>query len=170
MWFTEWFIGTFTTFKSHFCEWFSRSSHMVILRMNKHVCYFNSVNRTHWYRATLILQIHEFCKIAGQLATAWPDLAIYWTFGNFLKALAAIDWSKSSSFFGKFCKGAKIYHFSSEIILKQLLWTFGDFFLVTWLATVYLRTSIFSESSGRQFHSSFLNRKIAKRAVVWLSW
>ena len=29
---------------------------------------------------------------------------------------------------GSFCKHAKIYHFSSEIILEQLLYIFGDFF------------------------------------------
>ena len=35
------------------------------------------------------------------------------------------------SFLGNFCKGAKIYHFYSEIIFRQLLLTFGDFYLVT---------------------------------------
>ena len=55
------------------------------------------------------------------LCAAWPDWAIYWTLGNFLKPLATINWSKSPTFLGNFCKGAKIYHFSSEIILRQLL-------------------------------------------------
>ena len=47
----------------------------------------------------------------------WPDWAIYWTLGNFLYPLAAIDSPKSSTFLGNFCKDVKIYHFSSEIIL-----------------------------------------------------
>ena len=53
--------------------------------------------------------------------TVWPDLAIYWTLGNFLKPLATIDLPKSPTSLGKFCKGVKIYNFSSEIIFGQLL-------------------------------------------------
>ena len=55
----------------------------------------------------------------------------YWTLGNFLKSLAAINLPKSLTFLGNFCKGVNIFHSSSEIIFGQLLWTFGDFFLVT---------------------------------------
>ena len=51
----------------------------------------------------------------------WPDLAIYWTLGNFLKPLAAISLPKSPTVLGNFCKGVKICHFSSEII-------FGHFY------------------------------------------
>ena len=61
----------------------------------------------------------------------WPELAIYWILGNFLKPLATINWPKSSTFLGNFCKDVKIYHFCSEIIFGQLLKTFGNFFLVT---------------------------------------
>ena len=43
-------------------------------------------------------------------------MAIYWTLGNFLKPLASINLHKSPTFLGIFCKGVKIYHFSSEII------------------------------------------------------
>ena len=42
-------------------------------------------------------------------------------FGQLLKPLAAINLPKSHTFLGKFCKGDKIFHFSSEIILGQLL-------------------------------------------------
>ena len=62
----------------------------------------------------------------------WPDWAIYWTLGNFLKPLATINLPKSPTFFGNFCKGVKIYHFSSEIVFGQLLKTFGDFFWSHW--------------------------------------
>ena len=51
----------------------------------------------------------------------WPDLAIYWTLGNFLKPLATIDLPKSPTFLGNFCKSVKIYPYSSEIIFGQLL-------------------------------------------------
>ena len=47
----------------------------------------------------------------------WPDWAIYWTLGNFLRPLAAINLPKSSTFLGNFCKGVKIIHFTCEIIL-----------------------------------------------------
>ena len=59
-----------------------------------------------------------------------PDWAFYWTLGNFLKPLASITLPKSATFLGNFCKGVKIYHFSSEIIFGQLLQTFGNFVLV----------------------------------------
>ena len=41
--------------------------------------------------------------------------------GKFLKPLAIINLPKSPTFGGNFCKGLKIYHFSSEIIFGQLL-------------------------------------------------
>ena len=77
-------------------------------------------------------------RIAYQLTNShllickvWPDLAIYWTwatFKSFWQQLICPNLSYSS---GIFCKGVKIYHFSSEIIFGQVLKTFGDFFLVT---------------------------------------
>ena len=63
----------------------------------------------------------------------WPDWAIYWILGNFLKPLATITLPKSSTFLGNFCNVVKMYHFSSEIIFGQLLQTFGNFYLVTLL-------------------------------------
>ena len=73
----------------------------------------------------------EFFWSAVNAHSVGPDWAIYWTLGNFSKPLATIYLPKSPTFLGNFCKGVKIYHFSSEIIFGQLLWTFGDFFLVT---------------------------------------
>ena len=49
-------------------------------------------------------------------------------FGPFLKPLATINLPKSLALLGNFCKGVKIFNFSSEIIFGQLLQTFGDFF------------------------------------------
>ena len=48
--------------------------------------------------------------------TVWPDWAIYWTLGKFLKPLATIYLPKSPTFLVNFCKGVKIYHFSSKLI------------------------------------------------------
>ena len=61
----------------------------------------------------------------------WPDWAIYWTLDNLTKLLETINLPKSPTFLGDFCKGVKIFNFSSEIIFGQLLQTFGDFLLVT---------------------------------------
>ena len=61
----------------------------------------------------------------------WPDWAIFCTLGNFFKLLATISLPKSLTFLGNFCKGVKIYPFSSEIIFGIFLQTFDDFYLVT---------------------------------------
>ena len=63
----------------------------------------------------------------------WPDFAINWTLGKFLKPLATINLPNLLPFLGNSCKGVNIYHFSSEIIFGQILQTFGDFYLVTLL-------------------------------------
>ena len=60
-----------------------------------------------------------------------PDRAIFCTLGNHSKPVATIFLPKLPTLLGNFCKCVKIYHFSSEIIFRQLLSTFGDFLLVT---------------------------------------
>ena len=57
-------------------------------------------------------------------------------FGQLLKPLTTINLPKSPTFLGNFCKGVKIFNFSSEIFLEQLL-TFGDFFLVTLASSTF---------------------------------
>ena len=62
----------------------------------------------------------SICRCDGfRYQPVWPDFAIYWTLGNFLKPLATIDLQKSPTFLGNFCRGVKIYHISSEIIFGQ---------------------------------------------------
>ena len=48
-------------------------------------------------------------------------LGVLLDFGQLLKPFATINLLKSPTFFGNFGKGVKIFHFSSEIILGQLL-------------------------------------------------
>ena len=48
--------------------------------------------------------------------------------GNLLDFWQQLVLSKSPTFLGNFCKGVKIYHFSTDIIFRQLLLTFGEFF------------------------------------------
>ena len=50
-------------------------------------------------------------------------------FGQLFKAF--VNLPKSLTCLDNFCIGVKSYHFSTEIIFRQLLLTFGDFFLVT---------------------------------------
>ena len=45
------------------------------------------------------------------LAPVWPDWAIYWTLGNFVKLSATINLSKSSTLLGNFCKALKSFIF-----------------------------------------------------------
>ena len=53
--------------------------------------------------------------------------------------LATLNLPKSFTFLRNFCKGVKIYHFSSKIIFGQFLLIFGDFCLVTLTgSTLYL--------------------------------
>ena len=73
---------------------------------------------------------HFFTAVAASCVTR---LGYFSTLGNFLQPLALINLPKSPTFRGYFCKGVKIYHFSSEIIFGQLLQTFGDFFWSHWL-------------------------------------
>ena len=45
--------------------------------------------------------------------------------------MATISLPKSTTFLANFCKGVKNCNFYSEIIFGQLLWTIGNFLLVT---------------------------------------
>ena len=58
--------------------------------------------------------------------SVWPDWAIYWTLGKFLKPLATINLPKSSTFLGNF------YHFSFIDIWRFFFWSHGSlsFFFV----------------------------------------
>ena len=92
---------------------------------------------------------------AAASAAVWPDWAIYWTLGNFLKPLATINLPKSPTFLGNFCTGVKIYHFSSEIIFRQFFLDIWHFFLVA------LLSSTFNLLLPHQFHSPLLHTKCA---------
>ena len=50
----------------------------------------------------------------------WPDWAISWTLGNFLRPLETNNLPQSFTFLSNFCEGVKIYNFSSENNFGQL--------------------------------------------------
>ena len=76
------------------------------------------------------------CIFFGNLAV-WPDWAIYWTLGNFLKPLAAINLLKIFRIIRQFCKGAKILNFSSEIILDNFYRLLATFYWSHWNSGSY---------------------------------
>ena len=52
-------------------------------------------------------------------------------FGQLFETCGQNYFAQIAYILGNLCKGVKIFHFSGEIIFGQLLWTFGDFLLVT---------------------------------------
>ena len=79
---------------------------------------FRKINLT--LTKSKICFIRPLCNLGSHTLfwPVWPDRAIYLTLGNFVKPLATINLPKSPTFLGNFCKGVKIYHFSSEIIFR----------------------------------------------------
>ena len=80
-----------------------------------------------WTRSKVIILLSHAAPqdtrscFRGTLAAVWPDWAIYYILGNFSKPLETIILPKTPTFLGNFCKGIKIFNFSSEIIFGQLL-------------------------------------------------
>ena len=56
----------------------------------------------HWKRRNDIKLFWKVSRIYEVSQTVWPEWAIYWTLGNFLKPLATINLPKSLTFLGKF--------------------------------------------------------------------
>ena len=61
-------------------------------------------------------KVNYFVFWISKLWAVWPDWTIYWTLGSFLEPNLPIP----PTFWGNFCKGVKIFKFSSEIIFGQL--------------------------------------------------
>ena len=60
-------------------------------------------------------------KLGCNSQPVWPDWAIFCTLGNHSKLVAKIILPKLPTLLGNFCKGAKTFHFSCEIIFRQFL-------------------------------------------------
>ena len=82
------------------------------------VCLLSAASKC-WSRRRAPNMTSQFFCYLHYLPAVWPDWVIYWTLGNFLKSLAAINLSKSPTLLGNFCNGVKIYHFSSKIIFRK---------------------------------------------------
>ena len=74
--------------------------------------FYEHTNGVIFIRLCSIFGFKSWWHIPAYVSEAvWPDWAIYWTFGNFLKRLATINLPISPTFLSNFCKGVKIYHF-----------------------------------------------------------
>ena len=85
----------------------------------------------------------EFQRLSKDVCSV-TRLADLLDFGPLLKPLATINLPKYLTLLGNFCKGVKMSHFSSEIIIGQLLWTLGNFY--GHLATFFLSHWMFATS------------------------
>ena len=72
--------------------------------------------------------VFRFDETASRTVFSVTRLGDLLDLGQLLKPLSPNNLPKSPTFLGNFGKGAKIYHFSNEIIFGQLLQTFGNFF------------------------------------------
>ena len=124
--------------------------------------------------AVLILGCVSF-RVKYIHQSVWPDLAIFCTLDNHSKPEATIILPKLPTLLGNFCKGVKIIHFYIEIIFGQLLKTFGNFYLVTLLASMSIRLPHFQNEIAlwevRSFHFHLLlsrlpvRRRTSKREI-----
>ena len=73
-------------------------------------------HKAQWRPNHFVISCESFFPFSASLRPVWPDWAMYWTLGKFLKPLATINFPKSPTLLAIFCKVVKIYHFSSEII------------------------------------------------------
>ena len=106
----------------------------------------NRQNYTKWF-CSICLQIHKrnyfasFTHIANMvylfdtygLLPGWPDWAIYWTLGHFLKPFATINLPKSSTFLVNSCQGVKIIHFLVKSFLGNFYRHLAIFIWSHWL-------------------------------------
>ena len=107
------------------------------------------------------------------LSSVWPDWAIYWTLGKFSKPLATINLPKSPTFLGNFCKGVKIFDFSSEIIF------WATFIVIWWLffghtdhldGGVRVAWRLMSFDDVKSTQRSALTRSFESKAALLTLW
>ena len=88
-----------------------------------------------WLNLSLCLSISMslFNTQYFSFQSVWTDWTIYWTLGNFSKSFSTINLSTSPTLLGNFCKGVKIFDFSSEIILGNIFRHVATFYWSHWL-------------------------------------
>ena len=89
-----------------------------------------------------LLKFETFGEIFLDFASSVTRLGNLLDFGQ---RLATTNLPKYLTFLDNFCKGVKIYLFSSEIQFGPLLKTFGDFYLVTLFARIKITLKLAPE-------------------------
>ena len=79
----------------------------------------------------------------GCIATSVTRLGDLLQVGQLFKASGSNHFDRIAHVLSNFCKGVKIFQFSSRIIFGQLLQIFGNFLLVTLIATYFLTQVLF---------------------------
>ena len=96
-----------------------------ILQKNQSLSVYKIGNWPSGYdRRLLVQEVMSYNPSTGYntwVENSVPRLGNLWDFGQLFKALAKINLPKSHTFLCNFCKGVKMYHFSSEIIFGQFL-------------------------------------------------
>ena len=129
---------------------------------------YSEIKHSDWMLQVMWLVLaNQTALLQSRAVPVWPDSAIFWTLGNFLKPLAKINLAQSSPFLGNYCKGVEIIHFSGETIFGQLLLTFGDFYLVI-LPTRYIKPwtiSPLKQPTADQYCKTFF--VVIHKSVKW---
>ena len=99
------------------------------------ICSFSVVNEgVYVYLPQVsVLCLIPMTKTVLRLCSSATRLGDFCTLGNHSKPVATIILTKSPTLLVNVCYGVKLIHIFSEIIFGQLLWTVGDFYLVTLL-------------------------------------
>ena len=85
------------------------------------------------------------CCCREAMLAVWPDWAIFYTLGIFSKPGAIIILPISPTHSRQFLLRCQNLSFTRGILLGQLLWTFGNFLLVTLHAWLQLRVINYSD-------------------------
>ena len=103
--------------------------------------------------------MHTCRRVPGSV-TRLGDL---WDFGQLFKACGNNKFAPIYHILRQFCKGVKIFNFSSETIFRKLFQAFGDFLLVTLGSEDGKKLSL--ASSKKCFNKEKFSFKVAKGNV-----
>ena len=88
-----------------------------------------------WLDLNLGPQALETITLPTEPQPVWPDLAIYWTYGNFSRPGPTISLLKSPTFFGKFVKVSTSYIFLVKLFMGNFYRQLATFYWSHWATT-----------------------------------
>ena len=105
-------------------------------------------------------------KIRKQIKECVTRLGNFLHFGQLFKACGNNYFSQITHISGNFCKGVKIFNFSSGIIFGQLLQTFVDFLLVTLPVMAHLKKHLGDVGQCSTFFLNFAKNVFFQVAAI----